>query len=789
MKLSLALVLSCLAGFTAAAQQAPVLAVDAGSGVHPISPYIYGINEWGDSGLMRLMRIPLIRWGGDDATAYNWQTGIRNSTGDNPWLYENYSGSPSFDQIHTANLAAGTVTLGTISLTDWAAGAAGACSFSVKKYGAQKAVNPDNSDCGNGVLLNGNAVKNDPNDAYVPVTEAFAQQWVGHLMTSFGPANAGGVRLWDMDNEPDWWYGTHTDIYPSAATYDDMWARNLKWATAVKAVDPTAQIAGPVPSGWVGMLFSAADMWSGWTTKSPWKYWDNPVEYHAHGDTYWVPYYLQQMQKFEQQKGFRLLDVLDVHAYITPSGLSGSVGNAAMETLRMTSTRVLWDSSYYPPGGGYEDASGAEVAPQMVPRLRQWVADNYPGTKTSITEYSWGAMNSITGAIAQADIFGIFGREQLDYGTMWGTPNPTDPGAFAMKIFLNYDGNGNHFGGTSVAATSDNPDTLSIFAAERFESALTVLVLNKTTTDLTDTISLASFAPAGTAQVWQYGQSNLSAIVHNADIGVASSGLTMTFPKYSMTLLVIPQAQTAMTVTQPVVTAVSSAASYDTNGIAPGEILAIWGQGLGPAAGAGLALDSNGLLTTSLAGTQVFINGNPAPLVYASNGQVDAIVPYEIAPASTANVVVVYQGNASAPAPVSIAATKPGIFTNNGSGHGQGAILNQDFTLNGPSNSAPRGQSVMIYATGEGVTTPPGVDGRVTDPSGKLLPLAVAHCSGTIGGTTVVADYCGEAPGSTAGLVQINVKIPQSITPGSAVPVTITIGGVTSQAGVTLAVK
>ena len=68
------------------------------------------------------------------------------------------------------------------------------------------------------------------------------------------------------------------------------------------------------------------------------------------------------MKQFEQQNGYRLLDMVDVHGYITPSGLSGSVGDAAMETLRMTSTRALWDPNYYPPGGGFEDATGAEVA-------------------------------------------------------------------------------------------------------------------------------------------------------------------------------------------------------------------------------------------------------------------------------------------------------------------------------------------------------------------------------------------------------------------------------------------
>ena len=786
MRLLVVLDLCLLAGFTAAAQTAPALSIDAAASVHPISPYVYGVNAWGDNPLAKMMRIPLARWGGDDATSYNWQTDVKNNTGDNPWCFKNYRSSPSFDQIHAANLAAGAVTIGTISLMDWTPSTVGACSFSVKKYGAQKSVNPGDPDCGNGTLLNGTPVNNDPNDAYAPVTEAFALEWVRHLLASFGPANAGGVRLWSMDNEPEWWNGTHTDIHPTLSTYADMWERNLKWAQAVKSVDPTALITGPVPAGWSGMLFSRADMNSGWG-RAPWQYWDNPIEYNQYGKTYWVPYYLQQMKKFEQQNRYRLLDVLDVHAYIAPWGMSGDVGDAAMETLRMTSTRALWDPSYYPPGGGFQDATGAELAPQMVPRMRQWVADNYPGTKTAITECNWGAPDSITGAIAQADILGIFGREQLDYATVWIGMSPSSPIAFAFKTYLNYDGNGGQFGAISVSATSDNPDTLSIFAAKRYDSVLTVLVLNKTASDLADAISLANFTPAGTAQVWQYSQSNLSAIVRQtSDIAVSLSGLSMTFPKYSMTLLVIPRAQSAMSVPQPVVTAVTSAASYYAAGVSPGEIVAIWGQGLGPEEGASLALDANGSVATSIGGTQVFVNGNSAPLTYAGKGQVNAIVPYEVATETAASVVVVYHGNASAPFQIPITAVKPGIFTR-GPGSGQGAILNADSSVNSATNPAPRGTWVAIYGTGEGVTTPPGVDGRVT---GRPLPaVAATNCTATIGGQPANVNYCGEAPGFTAGVLQVNAMVPESMVPGSAVPVTIAVGSGTSQTSVTMAVR
>jgi uncharacterized protein (TIGR03437 family) len=778
--------LGLLAGLAAGAQSIPVLAVDAAANIHPISPFIYGINEWSDNGLLEMMRVPLLRWGGDSATSFNWQNSIRNIASD--WYFENARVSPGFDAFQIANLAAGTASMGTVSLMDWAPKSGGECSFSVQKYGAQKATDPYNSDCGNGVLVNGTQIVNDPNDAYTPVTPAFSQQWVSQVLSTYGPASTGGVRIWEMDNEPEWWDGVHIDIYPQPASYDDMMARNLKWAQAVKAADPSALVSGPVPSGWSGMLFSSLDMHDGWG-KAPWKYWDNPLDYQAHGSVYWIPYYLQQMKQFEQQNGYRLLDAMDVHGYVAPGGLSGSAGDAAMETLRMTSTRALWDPSYYPPGGGFEDATGAEVAISLVPRMRQWVADNYPGTMTAITEYNWGAPDAITGGIAQADILGIFGREQLDYGTVWTNLSPTSPAAFAFKIYLNYDGNGGQFGGTSVSATSDNPDELSIFAAKRYDSALIMVVLNKTSGAITDAIGLANFTPAGTAQVWQYSSANLGAIVRQSDTSLNSTGLSTTFPAQSITLLVIPQAQSVMAAPQPVVNAVTNGASYYTGAISPGELVAIWGTGLGPSDGASLTLDSNGLVQTSLGGTQVFINGNPAPLIYAGPGQVNAVVPYEVAFSSTANVVVVYQGNPSAPLAIPIASTRPGIFTSSGTGTGQGAILNQDLSVNGAGHPAVRGDWISIYATGEGTTTPPGVDGRLSAYNGAPLPKAQAACSATIGGQPANVNYCGESPYFTAGVLQMNAQVPESINPGGSVSVTITVGGVTSQANVTIAVQ
>ena len=778
--------------------QSPQLTVDAAASRHPINSWIYGINAWQGSGLQNMMRIPLIRWGGDDATSFNWQNSVKNNTGDNPWNYENYSVSPGFDALHEADLRAGTTTLGTVSLMDWTPSAAGPCSFSVAKYGAQQAVSPDNKDCGNGVLLSGAQVRNDPNDAYVPIAPAYSQQWVAHILSAYGPARSGGVRLWSLDNEPEWWDSVHYDIYKSPAGYDDMLARDLALASAVKQADPTALVTGPVPAGWGGMLFSKIDFVNGWA-KSPYQLWDNPVDQNAHGGIPWIPWYLQQMAAAESKSGTRLLDVLDVHGYITPGALSATAGDAAMEQLRLTSTRAFWDSTYIVPGGQIWDATGAEVPPQLVPRLRAWVADSYPGTMTGISEYSWGALNSTTGALAQADLLGIFGREALDMATLWTTPAPSDPGAFAFRIFLNYDGDGSGFGDTSVSAVTTDPDSLSIFAAQRQDSALTILVLNKTPGDLSSSVAIANFALPAAAQAWRYSSANLGAIVPLADVAISSNSIGAVFPAYSMTLFVIPLAVQGAT-PAPVVNSVLSAASYDASGVAPGEVVVIFGNGLGPASVQTLAYDANGQVATALAGTQVLFQGVPAPIIYTSATQISVVVPYAVAQLAATSasipVVVEFQGLPSAAFRVTLLSSHPAIFTNDSSGSGQGAILNvADLGQCGPTlsgcrnsstNPAARGDYIAIYATGDGLTTPPGVDGRVT---ASVLDSPVLSCSVTIAGQSALVQYCGSAPSEPAGVLQVNALIPQTVTPGNALPVSITLGKSSSQPNVTMAVR
>jgi uncharacterized protein (TIGR03437 family) len=274
----------------------------------------------------------------------------------------------------------------------------------------------------------------------------------------------------------------------------------------------------------------------------------------------------------------------------------------------------------------------------------------------------------------------------------------------------------------------------------------------------------------------------LNAIVAQPDVPVAANALATVFPANSITLLVIPPAK--LPVPKPVVQAVTNAASYGAS-IAPGQMVDIWGTGLGPATLANLTLDSNGMVNTTLANVRILFDGVPAPLVYVSAKQCSAVVPYFGAINSTTHVQVEYQGALSDPLVVPVTATAPGLFTANATGTGQGSILNQDQSINSASNPAASGSIVVLWATGEGLTDPPGVDGR---PANGVFPAPLASVSVDIGGLPATLKYAGAAPGYEPGVLQINAQMSPNVAAGNAVPVHVTIGGVTSQDGVTLAV-
>jgi uncharacterized protein (TIGR03437 family) len=237
----------------------------------------------------------------------------------------------------------------------------------------------------------------------------------------------------------------------------------------------------------------------------------------------------------------------------------------------------------------------------------------------------------------------------------------------------------------------------------------------------------------------------------------------------------------------PQVFSLVNGASMKTGAVAPGEIVTFFGSNLGPASLMNLQLNEAGQVATSLGEVQVTFDSIPAPLLYVQANQLSAIVPYAVGGTAQAKVEVQYKGAKSNTVLAQVTASAPGIFAIDASGKGQGAILNQNYTVNSAANPAEKGSVVMVYATGEGETDPQVADGRFTSP--EALPKPKLPVSVKIGGLDAEVLYAGGAPGSVAGLLQVNVRVPLNVASGNGLPLVVTVGAASSQEGVTMAVR
>jgi uncharacterized protein (TIGR03437 family) len=231
---------------------------------------------------------------------------------------------------------------------------------------------------------------------------------------------------------------------------------------------------------------------------------------------------------------------------------------------------------------------------------------------------------------------------------------------------------------------------------------------------------------------------------------------------------------------------ITNAASFSTGAVAPGEIVTVFGFDMGPLVLVPLQLTPDGKVDTSLGGTRLLFDGVAAPLIYSQAGQVAAVAPYSLAGKTSTQVTVEYQGVRSSAEPMAVVPSAPAIFTLNADGVGQGAILNQDYSLNTGLNPAPRGSIVMLWATGGGLTSPPSADGVIT---GSAPPKLLQSVSVTIGGMPAEVMYAGAAPGLVAGAVQVNVRVPLNLMAAVDVPVQLRIGDSVSRSRVTMAVQ
>ncbi len=226
-----------------------------------------------------------------------------------------------------------------------------------------------------------------------------------------------------------------------------------------------------------------------------------------------------------------------------------------------------------------------------------------------------------------------------------------------------------------------------------------------------------------------------------------------------------------------------NAASYQGGAVAPGELVTLFGTNLGPPSIQFPTVSASGVVGTTAGGTRVLFDGAPAPMIYALGAQVSAVVPFNVQGKQSTQVQVEYLGAASNPISVAVAATAPAVFSLDSTGRGQAAALNQDNSVNGTAHPAARGSVIQIYGTGGGTMTG-AVEGTLDQGQARLTNGTTV----SIGGVDAEVKYAGAAPGIVTGVIQINAVVPQGA-PSGAVPLSVNIGGVTSQTGITVVVQ
>ena len=550
--------------------QTVIVTVDPTQDRAPISALIYGINyltaPFGtvSSATISDLNAGFVRNGGNLATRYNWQLNVENHGRD--FYFESLAadGSPNVDQ-RASDLFIATVRNGgaeptaTIPTIDWlsklGAGGAKLASFSIAKYGDQLGSDAQYfPDAGNGLLTatGRKIIVNAKSDASAPNSLTLQMGFVDYLQVH--PVTYPPLRYFTMDNEPDLWADTHRDVVrPDNGPADPSnegdksgasVGRLVNYARMVKQRAPGAIVLAPETSSWFGYLVSPFDRQyanNRADNGDPNAYSTFPLDGDLGGgyrtvtaanpDGFYLPWLLGQLAAVAPVEG-RLVDYFTLHYYPDTVALNADV-SPGTQTLRSQSTRSLWDPTYIDPS-----YIGTQI--RLIPRMKEWISRNYPGTKTGITEFNWGADDHINGGTTLADVLGIFGREGLDLATVFPTPNAFAAAGF--KMFRNYNGAHATFGETRVRLTPiPDPNNFGFYAAQRSaDGRLTLMLINKGTSARNAQVNLAVFVATGTAELWRL--SGAGPAIQSLPPSAATltgSQLALTLPAQSVTLAVL----------------------------------------------------------------------------------------------------------------------------------------------------------------------------------------------------------------------------------------------------------
>ena len=463
-----------------------------------ISPLILGLSSSLNSAELREAGIRLNSWGGNPSTRFNYMVGHAwNSGRDYEFRNTNYGATGDAARgFIEVNSAAGADTRLAVPTIGWVAknDYGDVCSFPDSNGGC---TGGDGSDCEH------QNVVADPRRANTESTPGMVAEWIAGLV-----ADRKAPRFIAMDNEPDLWGFTHYDVHPDCPTYEKILDTYLQYATAIREVAPDAKLTGPVICCWFD-------------------YWETAPGPADGSDEDFLSWFLRGVRAHDEQYGKRTLDAVDVH-YYPQSPVFNDETDAETNALRLRSTRSLWDPDYV-------DESWIDTPIEFIPRMKRIIESAYPGTPLFISEWNFGADASMNGALAIAEVLGIYGREGVYAAAYWRNPEVGSPGHLAFKMHGNYDGQGTRFGGRVVATSSPDPDRLSVFGAvDETAGVLRLMLINKDPDSPTSVdLRIEGFTPASAARRFTFGSNDPTEIV----AGSYTAGEAVALPASSITVL------------------------------------------------------------------------------------------------------------------------------------------------------------------------------------------------------------------------------------------------------------
>jgi hypothetical protein len=479
--------------------------------MHPISPLIYGMNGGPD---LDKNRFTVMRSGGNRLTAYNWENNASNAGSDYQFQNDNLlsdTDNPAAAVTGMIDDAIGAhaAALVTIPIVDYVA---------ADKNGGGDVRN-SGSDYLKTRFKQNKAAKN---SAFSMMPDASDDSVYEDEFVAFLKArNDTAQILFSLDNEPDLWSSTHAEVHPDPVTYEELWDRNDRFASAIKAAWAEAEVTGFVSYGFNGYvnLQNAPD---------------------ANGRDF-IEWYLDQAKAAEDSGGKRLIDYLDLHWYPEAQGNGQRITGAgsddpAVVTAREQAPRSLWDDSYEE-SSWIRDFLNGPI--DLLHRLKDKIDAHYPGTKLAFTEWNYGGGDHISGAIAIADVLGIFGREGVGLATEWPLSDKESFIQAAYRVYRNYDGQGGTFGDVSVHATSSDVETVSVYAStdSKVDNQVVIVAINKGSDATKVGLRVAYDAELANADVYQLAGGNAEVMKGTAVKG-SKSAFALMLPAQSVSVIV-----------------------------------------------------------------------------------------------------------------------------------------------------------------------------------------------------------------------------------------------------------